>query len=300
MILATHPQVFIPPHEIHFFDIDEVLQHPDFFFHIDNRWYYPSLTQHPQDYWAWYHSFFGAAGEHQLIGEDSTTYLTSPVAAERIAGTGKKILVIVMLRDPADRAFSNYWHLVRTGRATRTFEETIQREPYSVLGRSLYQSQIVNVLRFIPRQRVHFVLFEDFIRNIEDTARVVCQFLGLDADLIPDFDGPSHSNEGGFPRFPQMRLWRNHLLRNRAKAIYRGHLFHIPPQAKRAGPMRRATEKLIDRAHGAVNPLRAQPRPLMRKETRHMLDDYFSTQNSGLSQLIGINVEDKWYHSRRK
>jgi hypothetical protein len=300
-ILANHPRVFIPPREIHFFDIDEILQHPDFFFHADDRWHYPSLRQSPQEYWAWYHSFFEAAGEHQLIGEDSTTYLTSTSAAERIAGAGKEILVIIMLRDPADRAFSNYWHLVRTGRATQTFEETIQREPYSVLGRSLYRNQIVNFLRFVPRQRIHFVIFEEFVRNIGETTRGVCKFLGLDAELIADLDGPAHSNEGDFPTFPQAQLWRNRILRHRAKGIYREHLLDVPSEG-RTSPIRRAMARLVnllDRVHSTANPPQTHARPRMREETRRMLDDYFLTQNSGLSELIGTSVEDNWYHSIR-
>ncbi len=290
-ILAAHPRIFIPRREIHYFDIDDLTQHPDFFFHDGERWHYPALRYPEEEYWDWYAAFFAAAGADQLIGEDSTAYLASAIAPERIAQAGKAIRIIVMLRDPAERAWSHYWHLVRTGRATHSFEQTLQREPCSVLLRSLYRSQIENFLRYIPHRRLHFIVFEDFVGSIAACTRNVCAFLGVDPDLIADSEARAHSNEGSFPRHPGLHLWRNRLLRHRAMARYREHLIDVPP-ARASGLAR-----IIDKAHSLLNPLQTRNRPQMRAETRRMLDDYFSTQNAGLSDLIGIDVEGIWYRS---
>ena len=286
------PEHFIPAREIHFFDVDNLIQHPDFFFYDGRKWHYPSLDD--GEYWAWYRQFFKDAREDQLIGEDSTTYLASEVAPERIANAGKDIKIIIMLRDPAERAYSHYWHLVRTGRATQSFEETLQRHPASVLDRSLYERQILNVLRFIPRERVHVVLFEDFVKNVEPATRRTCDFLGVDASLIDVGRARSHANAGQWPRYQGLQLWRNRALRNKAKFKYRSHLVDQPGVA--GSPS--LAVRLADKAHALVNPLQTAKRPRMRPETRAMLDDFFSVQNARLADIIGVELQGKWYRSR--
>jgi hypothetical protein len=294
-ILNSHPDIFIPRKEINFFDLDDLIQHPDFFFFKRGRWYYPSLTKENTEYWNWYSAFFADAKADQLLGEDSTCYLASEVAPERISKVGKEIKIIIMLRDPTDRAYSQYWHLVRTGRATVSFEETIQIEPASVLIRSLYEKQVRNYLRFIPRERMYFVIFEEFIRNIAVTTRKVCDFLGVDGKLIDFSQTNSHANAGRWPKYTNLQLWRNRVLRQRAKFIYRNHLIDVPDGNGRPP----AWIRLADRIHSTINPYAKDQQPKMRNDTRAMLDDYFSTQNAGLSKLLDINVDEKWYRSRK-
>jgi Sulfotransferase family len=295
-ILNNHPDIFVPRKEIHFFDLDDLIQHPDFFFFNSGRWYYPSLTKKSTEYWNWYSAFFAGAKDGQLLGEDSTCYLASEVAPERISKVAKEIKIIIMLRDPTDRAYSNYWHLVRTGRATLSFEETLQIEPASVLIRSLYEKQVRNYLRFIPRERIYFVIFEEFIRNVAATTRKVCDFLGVDGNLIDFSQAKSHANAGRWPKYTNVQLWRNRMLRQNAKSAYQNRLMDVPDRNGRPS----ALTRLADKIHSTINPCVKDRQPEMRSDTRAMLDDYFSTQNTGLSKLLGINLDEKWYRSRKE
>jgi Sulfotransferase family len=294
-ILNSHPDIFIPRKEINFFDLDDLIQHPDFFFFNSGRWYYPSFVRNDTEYWNWYSAFFAGATDDQLLGEDSTCYLASEVAPERISKVGKEIKIIIMLRDPADRAYSQYWHLVRTGRATLSFEETLQIEPASVLIRSLYEKQVRNFLRFMPRERIYFVIFEDFIRNSDATTRKVCDYLGVDGNLIDLSQANSHANAGRWPKYANLQLWRNRMLRQRAKFIYQNHLIDVPNGNGQPSPL----IKLADKVHATLNPCVKDQQVKMRNDTRAMLDDYFSTQNAGLSKLLDINLDEKWYRSRK-
>jgi hypothetical protein len=294
-ILNSHPHIFVPQKEIHFFDVDDLIQHPDFFFFDGQRWHYPSFRKKNTEYWDWYSAFFAAAKQEQLLGEDSTCYLASEIAPERISKVGKEIKIIIMLRDPTDRAYSHYWHLVRTGRATLSFEETIQIEPASVLSRSLYEKQVRNYLRFIPRERIYFIVFEEFIRNIDATTRKVCAFLGVDGNLIDLSQADSHANAGRWPKYTELRLWRNRVLRQRAKVVYQRHLINVPDGND--GPF--VLTRLADKIHSAVNPFVKDKRVDMCHDTRMMLDDYFSTQNAGLSKLLDANLDETWYRSRK-
>jgi hypothetical protein len=294
-ILNSHPGIFIPRKEINFFDVDDLIQHPDFFFFDSGRWYYPSFTRKNTEYWNWYSAFFADAEADQLLGEDSTCYLASETAPERISKVGKEIKIIIMMRDPTDRAYSHYWHLVRSGRATLSFEETLQIEPASVLIRSLYEKQVRNYLRFIPRERMYFVVFEEFVRNIAGTVRKVCDFLGVDGNLIDLSQAKSHSNAGSWPKHTNLQLWRNRVLREKAKFIYRNRLPDVPDGDGRPS----ALIRLADKVHSTLNPRLKDQAPKMRNDTRAMLDDYFSTQNAGLSKLLDIDLEAKWYRSRK-
>jgi hypothetical protein len=295
-ILASHPDIFIPKKEVNFFDIDDLIQHPDFFFFNDRSWYYPSFAKRSDEYWRWYSAFFADAGEQQLIGEDSTCYLASEVAPERISAVGKEIKIIIMLRDPTDRAYSNYWHLVRTGRATSSFEETLQIEPACVLMRSLYEKQIRNFFRFIPRSRIFFVIFEDFVRDIPAAMRKVCAFLSVDGDRLNLSQTNGHANPGRWPKHTKLQLWRNQLLRQRAKSRFRGRLLDVPAEDDGGASL---LVKFTDKLHSTLNPCVRSRQPRMRSATRAMLDDYFSTQNAGLSKLLDIDLDGKWYRSRQ-
>src|SRR5512139_536133 len=141
LILAHHPGVFIPDLEVYFFDVDDISIHPEFFQRRDG------FTLHDFDrdldtYLDWYRSLFAGAAPGQLVGEDSTTYLASRRAPERIARLLPSVRLIAMLRDPVARAYSNYWHNVRRARTARSFEETLRLEPGSLLTRGFYAEQL--------------------------------------------------------------------------------------------------------------------------------------------------------------
>lgn len=114
-ILARHPLVGIPDDEVHFFDADDPVGHPDFLFERRGglEWYDPR-PDHPEAM-AWYASRFAELSDRPVIGEDSTIYLQSEVAPARIDALLPDVRLVFMLRDPVKRAYSQYWHLVTRG-----------------------------------------------------------------------------------------------------------------------------------------------------------------------------------------
>lgn len=94
-MLDHHPDVFIAKNEIGFFDIDNIYQHPDFFFYEKKKWYYQDMNTHQDLLWSWYNEHFSSARKKQLIGEDSTSYLASEIAAKPIALQEKQPKIII-------------------------------------------------------------------------------------------------------------------------------------------------------------------------------------------------------------
>lgn len=137
--------------------------------------------------------FSNAAGEIAR-GEASVCYLWSPTAAERIARRIPDAKILVMLRNPADRAFSQYLHGVSRGTIGWSFREHIRRgqrhrtgqlcEHYPFLEFGLYAEQLE---RYRERfgQNVWVGLHHDFEDRPGETYRAICRFLGVDQEFTP-------------------------------------------------------------------------------------------------------------------
>ena len=80
----------------------------------------------------WYRAHFPTKAYKNFkkltVGEQTATYLFHPLIPKRIHTTIPNAKLIVVLRNPVDRAYSNYKHQVREGIEKRTFEEAIKSE----------------------------------------------------------------------------------------------------------------------------------------------------------------------------
>jgi hypothetical protein len=159
----------------------------------------------------WYRSHFPLAGtteggsgsdRRRITGEASPSYLFCPPVAPRVALRLPEVKLIVLLRNPVDRAYSQYWHEIRSGRESCSFREAIAREDerlarerarlgtercwegwhhrrHSYLARGRYLEQLRHWWRWVPRQRLLVVQSEAlFLRPAVSLARVY-RFLGL-------------------------------------------------------------------------------------------------------------------------
>lgn len=77
---------------------------------------------------------FPALGENSVTGEASPYYMFCPRVAQRVAGTLPQAKLIVLLRNPVDRAYSDYRHKVRSGNEELGFEAAIEAEPARIAG----------------------------------------------------------------------------------------------------------------------------------------------------------------------
>lgn len=291
-ILSSHPGIYIPEQEIHFFDIDDFIQHPDFFLYSSGKWYYPQLQQELEKYLSWYKSFFSTAKDVQIIGEDSTTYLASSNAPKRIVNLIPDVKIIIMLRDPASRTYSHYWHLLRTGRAIYNFEDSLRLMPGTLIQRSLYKKQVENYLNYFSRQNINFILFEEFIQKIQKTVDDACNFLDLSPNSINIDQFNTHYNPARIPKFPTIQIWRNRLFKNFTHPSYSEHLIDYPDEGKSTS---KSITSFIDRLHGRINSQKKDKPPAMRSETRQFLNEYFFLENDGLDKLIGKDINTVWY-----
>jgi hypothetical protein len=289
-ILGQHPRVFIPDREVNFYDIDNLFQHPDFNYFDGANWISQRLDDDPERFWKWYAAHFEAAGENQLVGEDSTTYLSSEIAAKRIAMQNKQLKVIILLRHPTERAYSQYWHMVRTGRATYSFEDTLRYDPFSVLQRSLYLDQLKKFFRHVAPERVKVVIFEEFMADKPSTLRAICEHIGVDYGQLPPDAIEMHKNESLVPRHPGFQVTKNRFFRAGGSMTYRSCLPMAPARERHID-----LPRLVNMAHRGINPLVKTRPPAMKPSTRRLLDDYFERELDGLDELLGRPVMSLWF-----
>ena len=292
-LLRTHPRIYMPAREIFVFAIDDLEQHPGASSDEDGRWRVHDFDASRDAYLRWYSAFFDEADPAQILGESSTTYLPSEKAAKRIAAVIPGARLIFMLRDPVERAYSQYWHLVRSGGATESFERMLRRSPATLIQRSCYQPQIEKYLDRFPKSQLRFVLFEEFIREPHRIASGLAEFVGATGPL-PEQAAETPRNVARMPRSVSLQLLRNRWLGPRGARDRFGDLGR--PLGDPGSPS--AWRGAADWAFGKINPFRGGRPPAMDPLTRRFLIDVMRRENKDLSHLIGIDVDRHWYRER--
>ncbi len=143
--------------------------------------------------------FFPAGSSALVRGEKSTVYYESEPAAKRIARSFDQPRAIMVIRDPVERAVSNYWFSVNNGLETLPIEEAFRSEesrandydktqvsvnPFAYLKRGRYIDFIDIYDRYFPPERFKIVIFEQLVSD-PSVLRDIYAFLGVDSDFAP-------------------------------------------------------------------------------------------------------------------
>ena len=168
----------------------------------------------------WYRSFFPLSAHiryldrtHRrrfLTGEATPYYLYYPHAPRRIHATCPDVKLIVLLRNPVERAYSHYHHEVRLGVEDLPFAEAIEREKsdvprevakilkdenyrsfshqnYSYLSRGIYIEQLEAWKEYFLREKMLILKSEDFFSNPDLVLDRTYEFLGVSKQTSTDF-----------------------------------------------------------------------------------------------------------------
>jgi hypothetical protein len=226
--LSTHPQICIAPvKEVHFFDYDQnYLGDGDPWLGVPKE--LSRLTPHtlhstPQDR---YHSFFPNYDRQLAVGEATPIYMYFPWIAERLKAYNPSMKLIILLRNPIDRAYSHHqmerargWEwlpfslairieALRLYLSKRDSSERSSLRTHSYCDRGFYSRQIRNLQHHFPKEQMLILLNEDLQNNHSQTLQRVYQFLGVDSKV--DTPVPERVLSG---EYQPMSQWdRNHLV----------------------------------------------------------------------------------------
>lgn len=181
--LRFHPQIYLPPNK-----------RPEPHFFLREREYKKGIKYYSDKY-------FKYADNKMIAGELSTSYIYQPYVAGRIKVHLPHVKLIAMLRNPIERAFSNYVVTYNNGIETLSFDEAIRQEkhrignpestfhaevqPFAYMDRGRYYKQLRVYLQFFPTDQIHIVIFEDFIEDTLGEVQKISKFLDVKPDYIP-------------------------------------------------------------------------------------------------------------------
>ena len=213
--LVQHPQVARPflRKGVHFFD-KRFEQGLDWY-----RGHFPVVAT----------SRLRRLGTRPLTGESSPYYMFHPLAGQRIARSLPDVRLIVLLRDPVERAHSAHAHELARGFETEPFERAIALEAERLAGerermladpgydswswqhhayatRGQYVVQPVALEQHVGRERLHVADSQDFFARPAEVFPSVLRFLGL-----PDHPGTVYEQHNGRPRAPMPAALRRRL-----------------------------------------------------------------------------------------
>lgn len=179
--LKRHPEIALPDRqELHFFDDEEI------------------FSRTPVDY-ELLHRHFGGKRRVRLVpvrlglaGEVTPSYLYWKRAMERIHAYNPQIRLVILLRNPVDRAFA-HWNMQRfKDREPLDFLDALKEEPrritpplsiesrrFSYVDRGFYSAQLERVFKLFPREQMKIVKFEEFRDRKQETLDRIFDFLGL-------------------------------------------------------------------------------------------------------------------------
>ncbi|MCF6312306.1 MAG: sulfotransferase domain-containing protein [Verrucomicrobiales bacterium] len=175
-----------------------------------------------------YLNLFSAACSKQQIGDFSTPYLTDLDSAALIAKDNPMAKIIILIRNPVDRAYSLYnWMLNNGYESLYPFEKALEAEASRMVGdqfqpeigyshnffyfhSGLYTSQIEAYKAQFNDGQIKVLLLDDMILDRKGVMNDICKFLDIDTEFVPKMEA---KNRGGVPWIPTLQ----HKLRIKAR-----------------------------------------------------------------------------------
>jgi hypothetical protein len=236
-----------------------------------------------------YLDLFRGATAGERAGEASVWYLYSSRAARLIREFNPAARIIIMLRSPADMAYSLYNHYRYSGvEPLASFEEALAAEAERREGRRLparrdvretlyyrevarYAPQVKRYLDEFGRDRVHVILFDNLRDRTEAVYRDTLAFLGVESGIVaPDFDVVNEAKRIGVPVL-------HRLLSRPAPAALKSMV--------RGWPAGRRFRRWLRRTNARLG-----PKVEMAPETRRRLERELRADVEALGDLIGCDL----------
>ena len=190
--LAQHPELYLSG-----------IKEPKFFLCDDTQ---PPRHGGPGDAhsyqeWIWkreeYEALFDDAPAGALRGESTPFYLSDFPAQQRIRALIPEVRLIAILRDPVDRAYSNWTHLWSDGlEPVDDFVGACAEEDRRVAagwarfwrykGLGLYGAQLRHLYTLFPHEQVHLLRYKDLVDDPRVTLNRICAFLGVAEDVVTE------------------------------------------------------------------------------------------------------------------
>ena len=202
--LIQHPEIFMShPKELRFFPFEGLK--PDYRGPGDDSWRFFTKVED-------YSTFFAPGAHYRVRGEAAPLYLYHARAAERIRHHIPNAKLIVILRHPADRAYSHYLMMKREGRESLSFRDALLAEDQRVSDnwspnfhyrrRGLYARQLRPFFDLFKSEQMGIYFYDDYVRDPLRFVQNIFAFLNVDDTFVPDMS--ERHNETKLLRSPAL------------------------------------------------------------------------------------------------
>jgi hypothetical protein len=237
-----------------------------------------------------YEELFAAAPQGTLRGESTPFYLYSHDAQRRIRELAPQARLIVVLRDPIERAHSNWTHLWSAGldpiddfvRACAAEDQRVAAGwaefwHYKRLG--LYGQQVEHLYSVFPREQVLVFRYRDLVEDPPATLDTICGFLGVSQGVI---DHVPRENVTAHPELTPRHRAMSRIMRAGSAVTSRlpGHPGKV----------------VLDRLESTLQEGAAPRQPLTWDERQELIP-YFEADISLLGDLTGVDYSN-WLRPR--
>jgi hypothetical protein len=275
--LRSHPEVFLPS-----------VKEPSYFAYAGSS-AVPKNGPYDPDYFRKitvnresYAELYEAAGT-RLTGDTSPVYLLDEYAAGRIAMARPDARIIILLRDPVERAFSQFMHHLRDSlEPCETLEEALEQEEERLLDgwspghgyatHGHYLSQIERYFAVFPKEQILVLEYQDLQSASEHCWRQICEHL----------------------RIKPIGLVQNERVNATCDLVDVSGRPGLARRLKHPGPAQALLKRLMPprlRAklrHFLEGPRR--PVPVLREDTTHSLAGKYQSERCQIEQLTGLSL----------
>ncbi|MCD4669536.1 MAG: sulfotransferase [Actinomycetia bacterium] len=137
-----------------------------------------------------YNNIYKLYKDENYLVDSSPEYLYYYKCARDIHKYNSNAKIIIILRNPVERMFSAYTHLLRDGRETLPFiksvelEETRKEERFGTIWHyksvSMYADAVSNYYHYFSKNQIKVILYDDFVKDSQSVLNELFNFLGLD------------------------------------------------------------------------------------------------------------------------
>lgn len=271
-------------------------QHPGICIHRQHEFvFFFSDFQYPKGYEHSFREYFPHVRPDQIVLAKHAMLMYSQVAIERLYNHNPAASLVILLRNPIDRAYSAYWFARSRGwENIPTFEEAVRVEPDRIrndgwlkwrnnayLDNGKYAFHLARLQKYFGEEKMRIYLIEDLKKDPRKIFRQVFEMAGVNEDFMPDMT--SKHNPSTLARSEKFAQWFAAFLnpQNKLKGI-----------VKRLFPshLTRDAREYVKRANASdLVP------PPMSVEIRRYLAEYFRPANEQLENLLGRDLSDWKY-----
>jgi hypothetical protein len=246
-----------------------------------------------------YLALFKEARDEKRLGEASVRYIYSQEAPRLIREFQPWPYIVAMLRNPIDMVYSMHNQRVSEGREEfADFEQALAAEQDRLVGRTVaagvnpaltvyrprarFGEQLPRWFETFGRERVHVIIFEDFVRDPVTHFRRLLEFLEVDTSYQPE--SFSAYNRSHAPRFRFIRTVTN-------ARIPQWLVWRLLPAV--AGD--RVTRGIVRSFRNSPLNRKSAPRAQLRPELRRRLEEEFEADVARLSEVLGRDMAAFWW-----